>query len=108
MLGYVQFGDPDWPDVVTAPGDQAVHRLYVATNRQGQGTGRRLIQAALDHPRVSSANGVWLQVWEHNPRAIRLYDSFGFKMRGKTKYLAGNKGDELIMVKTVKGNANAD
>jgi len=108
LLGYVQFGDPEWPDVKTEPGDQVIHRLYIATNHQGQGVGRQLLQAALGHPRVAAAGRVWLQVWEHNLRAIRLYESFGFKMHGTTKYLAGTKGDELIMVKTMEDSAHAN
>ncbi|HEY2003678.1 MAG TPA: N-acetyltransferase [Candidatus Saccharimonadia bacterium] len=107
LFGYIQFGDPEWPDVNTEPGDQVIHRLYIATDHQGQGIGRRLLRAALDHPRVAAASQVWLQVWEHNPRAIHLYESFGFKMHGTTQYLAGTKGDELIMVKTLKDSAHA-
>jgi ribosomal protein S18 acetylase RimI-like enzyme len=108
LAGYVQFGEPEWPDVETDPGDLSIHRLYVATHRQRQGIGRLLLQAALDHPRAAASHRVWLQVWEHNPGAIKLYKRFGFEMKGNTNYLAGNLGEEFMMVKTVKKPTHAN
>jgi diamine N-acetyltransferase len=79
LIGYVQFGDVQIPEVEVRPGDQGLRRLNVDTAIQGQGLGRRLMNAALDHPRLASASRIFLTVWEKNAPAIHLYESFGFK-----------------------------
>jgi diamine N-acetyltransferase len=100
LLGYVQFGDVDIPEVEGRPGDQELHRVYVETALHGRGLGRRLVSAALDHPRLAEANRIYLQVWERNARAIWLYQSLGFRTVGTTSFTIGG-GDvveDLVMV----------
>lgn len=101
LLGYVQIGDPPWPEVTPEPGDQAVHRLYVLGDEQGRGIGRRLMEAALSHQRLAAGARAYLQVWERNERAIGLYRSLGFEVVGSTTWGMGDEvtTDELIMVK---------
>jgi diamine N-acetyltransferase len=87
LVGYVQFGDAE------------IQRLYVETELQGRGLGRMLMEAALEHPRLSRAKRVCLQVWEQNERALRLYESFGFERAGTTTFAVGSAVmDDLVMV----------
>jgi predicted N-acetyltransferase YhbS len=58
LIGYVQFGDVNISELEPLPGDQELHRLYVATDLQGQGVGRRLTEAALRHPRLAGASRI--------------------------------------------------
>ena len=99
LIGYVQFGDVDAAAPERRPDDQILHRLYVATEQQGRGVGRRLMEAALRHPRLATAGRVYLQVWEVNDRAIRLYESLGFRTVGKTTFTigAGHVTEDLVM-----------
>ena len=98
LIGYVQFGDVNISELEPLPGDRELHRLYVATELQGQGVGRRLTEAALRHPRLASARRVYLQVWETNERAIRLYESLGFETVGRTTFTigAGHVTEDLV------------
>ena len=100
LRGYIQLGDVEIPEVEVRPGDQGLRRLYVDTEMQGRGLGRRLIDAALDHPRLASANRIFLTVWDQNEGAMRLYGSFGFKMVGTTSVRIADKevGEDLVMV----------
>jgi len=100
LRGYVQLGDVKIPEVEVLPGDQGLRRLYVDTEMQGRGFGRRLMDAALDHPRLASANRIFLTVWDQNEGAMRLYGSFGFKMIGTTSVRIADKevGEDLVMV----------
>jgi ribosomal protein S18 acetylase RimI-like enzyme len=106
LRGYVQVGDPDWPDVDTSPSDQALHRLYVDAPFQGHGLGRRLTVAALTHPRLSGAGRVLLQVRAQNHTAIKLYESFGFKIVVTTSQLAGDDA-EYIMARPAPARTKA-
>jgi len=99
LVGYVQFGDVDIPEVDVRPGDQALRRLYVETARQGRGLGRMLTDAALGHPRLARAGRVYVTVWEQNDRALRLYEAFGFRAVGTTSFTigAGEVAEDLVM-----------
>lgn len=99
LLGYAQLGDVDIPEVVARAGDRELHRLYVDTELQGRGLGRRLLEAALAHPRLAGAERVFLQVWERNERAVRLYESVGFERFGTTAFTVGNEPmEDLVLV----------
>ena len=100
LVGYVQFGDVEIPEVDVERGDQALQRLYVESASQGEGVGRELLDAALEHPRLASARRIYLQVWEENVSAIRLYESFGFRTVGRTTFTIGSAqlAEDLVMV----------
>jgi ribosomal protein S18 acetylase RimI-like enzyme len=99
LVGYVQFGDARIPEVSRQAGDQAVHRLYVDASYQGRGLGRRLIETALAHPRLVRAGRVYLQVWEQNERALRLYESLGFRQVGATRFAIGLQPMEDLVLR---------
>ena len=89
LVGYVQFGGVEIGEVDIQPGDRGLHRLYVETALQGRGLGRRLMEAALGHPQLAEAERIFLQVWDENERAVRLYESFGFRRVGATTFTVG-------------------
>ena len=100
LLGYVQFGDVEIPEVEVRPGDQGLQRVYVETALQRRGLGRRLVNAALEHPRLATAPRIYLTVWERNERAVRLYESLGFQTVGTTTVTIGSEevGEDLVML----------
>ena len=56
--------------------------MSVLPEVRGQGWGRALLQAAIDHARGAQMHKIELEVWPHNTRAIRLYERFGFEVEG--------------------------
>src|SRR5262249_12770763 len=99
LLGYVQFGDVGIAGVEARPGDRGLQRLYVDTTSQKRGLGRKLLEAALRHPRLANASRIFLQVWDENERAVRLYESFGFERVGTTTFTVGARVmEDLVMV----------
>jgi diamine N-acetyltransferase len=98
LAAYAQFGDVQIPEIDVRPGDQELQRLYVATTLQGRGVGRRLMGAALRHPRLSAARRIFLQVWDRNERALRLYESFGFTRVGTTTFSIGAQVMEDVVM----------
>jgi ribosomal protein S18 acetylase RimI-like enzyme len=100
LVGYAELGDVDIPEVEPAPGDGQLHRVYVETALQGRGLGGLLTLAALEHPRLVGAGRVYLQVWEANERAVRLYESLGFRVAGTTRFTigSGEPVEDLVMV----------
>jgi len=99
LLGYVQFGDFAIPEVDARPGDQELQRLYVDTALQGQGLGQRMLEVALEQLLLAGAKRVFLQVWEQNERAVRLYERFGFRRVGTTTFAVGDEVmEDLVML----------
>jgi diamine N-acetyltransferase len=90
LVGYVQFGDVEIAGVAAQPGDRALQRLYVESALQGRGLGRQLLDAALRHPRLANAKRIFLQVWDENERAVRLYERVGFRKVGTTTFAVGS------------------
>jgi len=100
LVGYVQLGDVEIPEVDVQPGDQSLQRIYVDAAAQGRGLGRRLLDAALEHRRLRGASRVFLTVWEQNERAVCLYESAGFRRCGTTTFAIGSEVvEDLVMVR---------
>jgi ribosomal protein S18 acetylase RimI-like enzyme len=55
--------------------------LYVVPSRRGQGLGRRLMEAALEHARRQGADHMDLSTSEDDAPARALYESLGFSNR---------------------------
>lgn len=97
LVGFVQCGARDGDICV-----QELRRLYVLNTFQKQGIGTQLLQAALAEPQMQGAAKIFLDVWEHNHGARRLYERFGFRVVGKRKFgvASGAETDfDLIMVR---------
>ena len=100
LTGFIQFGAQN--GAASAPPESAreIRRLYVLPERQRQGIGGKLMEAALSHPELKLAKTVVLDVWERNEGAQRLYRKFGFKVVGARTFIfaSGREGDnDLIM-----------
>jgi ribosomal protein S18 acetylase RimI-like enzyme len=65
-----------------APGNRQrwiICNVVVHEEYQGRGIGRKLTEAAIAEARELGANGVVLQVYQDNHRALRLYTDLGFQ-----------------------------
>jgi ribosomal protein S18 acetylase RimI-like enzyme len=83
------------------PGNPAFHfvkplevaRFYVDASLHGQGAAQKLMAAALDQAVSAGHDGVWLQVWEQNGRAILFYAKAGFADAGEATFRVGEQVD---------------
>jgi diamine N-acetyltransferase len=100
IVGYVQYGVVLIPEAEASDEDREIGRLYVETELQGRGIGRKLLDAVLGDLDMVKAPKIYLQVWGENKRAISLYQRYGFKECGITTFKLGSKlAQELIMVR---------
>lgn len=104
LVGYAQFGIY----VPGAPPENAceLRRLYVLSEFQNRGIGSHLLRAALAHPQMQNAREIYLDVWERNHGARRLYERFGFRVVGKREFAvaSGAATDfDLLMVRPAVG-----
>lgn len=66
-----------------------IQRFYVDHAFHGRGIAQQLMTAALAHAASLNGDVVWLGVWEHNPRAIRFYEKYGFAKAGAHRFRLG-------------------
>jgi diamine N-acetyltransferase len=102
VVGYVQFGAVGTLVEAASAEDREVRRVYVHPDRQRQGIGKRLMDAALGHPELRCARDVYLDVWERNHGALRFYSGYGFEVIGAHRFdvASGAATDpDLIMVR---------
>lgn len=76
-------------------------RLYVRRAHHGRGPGQALMQACVDAAQAAGAGGLWLKVWEGNPRGRAFYRRWGFGEVGREDmHVYGTLLAHLILVKT--------
>jgi diamine N-acetyltransferase len=59
-------------------------RIYVLTQFHGKGIAQKLMDFILDFAAAKKYEVVWLGVWEHNKRAQKFYEKYGFVNSGYT------------------------
>lgn len=102
MIGFVHFGDATgYVDEPTLK-DGALHKLYVLADFQNRGVGSQLMAAALVQMAGQGIEAVYLDVWEHNPGAIKFYKRYGFEIIGERQFEVESGAEtsmDLIMVR---------
>src|SRR5215469_8813355 len=86
LIGFLQIGkaraDPVFGQLST--GDVELRRVYVLADFQNRGVGQRLINQALAN--AQGARRIFVDVWEENLGARRLYERYGFVIIGKREF----------------------
>ncbi len=88
---------------IVEPSPSEVRKLYVGPRFHGHGIADALMRAML----AEANNPVWLGVFSENPRAIRFYERWGFKIIGTQTFLVGDdpQDDFLMRCDQRKGTA---
>lgn len=66
-----------------------VQQLYVASEHQRTGIGRKLLDAAIAEARAQRARGIWLSAWTHADWAVSFYRGYGFGVICEVPFLLG-------------------
>lgn len=76
-------------------------RLYVHPDMTGKRIGSKLLGKGFEIARKKNFRQIMLRVWKNNSRAIRFYQSMGFKIDGNNSYpfVAEKKTSDTIMSK---------
>lgn len=74
-----------------------ITNIAVKNTERGKGIGRFLMSELIARARLADITRMTLEVRDGNIPAIKLYESFGFKVEGVRKKYYDNKYDALIM-----------
>ncbi len=88
---------------VAMMGFQEVHllNLTVASPFQNKGLGLHMLESLVLMSKTVNAQWIWLEVRVSNVRALKVYDTFGFRKVGERKNyypLAANKREDAIIM----------
>jgi GNAT superfamily N-acetyltransferase len=89
LVGYAMLHRGVAPDCVEAKAPIEIARLYVARAHLGSGTGAALMARCVEDARIAAHDVIWLGVWERNPRAIRFYERWEFRVVGQHVFVVG-------------------
>jgi ribosomal protein S18 acetylase RimI-like enzyme len=90
-VGYLVATPPDLPLAGIDPAlDWEIRRIYLLHRFQGQGLGRRLMEAALAEARAIGRQRVLLGVYSRNGAALRFYERLGFSRCGTRTFRVGH------------------
>lgn len=105
LCGLLQFGAFRFHEGGEGRDCQEIRRLYVDPDSQGEGVGTVLMNAALADPRMVRDQDIVLDVWEHNHRARRFYERYGFRIVGtRSLELASGAESSLDLVMMLPAN----
>lgn len=76
-----------------------VEQLYVQSAHHGRGLGGRLIELAVNTARDEGLAYIWLGVWEHNRRAIAVYEHLGFVPIGEHTFRFGEEEQRDVLMR---------
>ncbi len=84
-----------------------IERIYIDKTTQSKGLGLKLVEYAEQIAHENHCTDIWLGVWDRNPKAIRFYESCGFKPFGEHVFTIGtdDQTDILMLKKIPKYNA---
>lgn len=98
LIAFGQLRKATPPSCVAARGATEIQRLYVDQAWHGTGVARELIATLMRQALDRGADGIWLGVWERNPRAIAFYEKHGFRAVGEHIFMVGSDPQrDLIM-----------
>jgi GNAT superfamily N-acetyltransferase len=105
-VGYVRLREGPSPPVVFGSRPLEIVRFYAVEAWIGRGVGATLMKACLDLAAQEGHNTLWLDVWEHNPRAIAFYKKWGFEVVGNQPFRLGDDlQHDLLMARSIEPGA---
>ena len=79
IVGYILFSDGEISfDEIKGSTALELRRLYVIKEYHGKGIAQKIMNFFLDYAIAQGYDVAFLGVWEHNLKAQKFYDKFGF------------------------------
>ena len=98
LIAFGQLRAGHAPTCVQGRNTREILRLYVDRTWHGKGIAQTLMSNLIDYAVQSGADGVWLGVWEHNPRAIAFYRKSGFQSVGEHEFVLGTEHQRDVVM----------
>jgi GNAT superfamily N-acetyltransferase len=88
--GYAHLRFAPAPAAIAGRAPMEIRRFYACKEWIGRGVGAVLMEECMARARQAGCDAVWLDVWEHNDRAMAFYRKWGFVLVGSQRFKLGN------------------
>jgi len=103
IAGFIKLNTGEAQNEYQQDNSLEIERLYVLAKYQNQKLGRQMLNFAFEEAANKKVDFIWLGVWEHNLRAIKLYESLGFKHCGSHDFMLGtDRQTDLLLRKDLR------
>ena len=89
IAGYLKLNEAPSQTDINDLSSLEIERIYVASEFQGEGLGRYLMEQAIAIATERKKKYAWLGVWEKNEKAVRFYKKYGFYEIGSHTFVMG-------------------
>ena len=97
-IGYLKINFGDAQTEILNDHALEIHRIYVLQAFHGKKVGQLLLDKAIEIAQQSTADYIWLGVWEENHRALQFYTKNGFITFDTHIFILGEeKQTDLLM-----------
>jgi ribosomal-protein-alanine acetyltransferase len=97
LLAAEENGVVGFAAVRPVAGEAQVYMIAVAAGARRRGVGRALLSRGLDRAKSAGCDRATLEVSEKNAAAVKLYESFGFRVVGRRTKYYNDGADALLM-----------
>ena len=105
--GLAGFAIVDWGKEPESGASLAyVETVEVAPQHRGQGIGSELMRRVENSARSADAASIWLHVDVENSAAIRMYESRGYKRKGREEHFYARHRASFIYAKPLSRSAS--
>ena len=98
-VGYVRLNFDDAQTVDGLAEGAEIEQIYVRASHHGRGIGGQLLRHAVAVAGEWNRPFVWLGVWEHNAKAIAVYERHGFAVFGDHVFLFGDEAQRDLLMR---------
>jgi GNAT superfamily N-acetyltransferase len=103
VVGYARLKEGQAPESIQGLRLIEIVRFYARKEWIGRGVGAALMGACLEEAEKRGCDVIWLDVWDHNPRAQAFYRKWGFVLVGaQTFQLGEDLQNDWLMQRWVK------
>lgn len=90
LTGYLKLNEGKAQTDVNDDDSIEIERIYLKKEFQGKGLGKILLEKAYMMAKSKMKSYLWLGVWEHNEKALSLYEKNGFYKTGEHVFVMGD------------------
>jgi ribosomal protein S18 acetylase RimI-like enzyme len=103
IAGFIKLNTGEAQNEYQQDNSLEIERLYVLAKYQNQKLGRQMLNFAFEEAARKKVDFIWLGVWEHNLRAIKLYENLGFTHCGSHDFMLGtDRQTDLLLRKELR------
>jgi diamine N-acetyltransferase len=98
-VGYTKLRNKEIPPGLMKFRPLEIERIYIRKEFQGKKLGAVLMNHCIETAMDRGYDVLWLGVWEHNYKAIRFYEQWGFELFGAHDFVLGSDVQTDVLMK---------